>query len=100
MSEPIYIVTEDTITIPHSYKYSKWKFNKIIKKIKEEYPEREVCIHRKNISLIFEWSFHNFFYNLGILRSHTENVDMQYPLLWYEKVIYTLLGWFFWLFIK
>ena len=46
--------------------------------IRENEPN-EVTEHRSNYSLSCEWAVHNALYKLGLFRSHTKDVDLNYP---------------------
>lgn len=53
-----------------------------------------VTVHRSNSSLIREWAAHKLLYSLGMWKSHTESVDLNYPQKWYVKVGYFIIGGF------
>lgn len=87
------LISENNIQIQDSYKISKYEFDKIINNIKTDLPEHIVSKNRSNRSLKNEWAIHNLLYNIGIARSHTKDVDFNYPLSIKEEIIYTLFGW-------
>ena len=98
-----YLVMPTCITVYDSYKVSKKEFNPFLNDLREGYIGNIVLYERSNWNLTNEWAFHNFLYNIdifGLFRSHTKDVDMQYPLTWYEKIIYPTLGFISKLFIK
>lgn len=39
-----------------------------------------------------EWIVHNRLYKLGLFRSRTKDVDLEYQQKWYLKAIYWILG--------
>ena len=43
-------------------------------------------------SLRCEWAVHNVLYKLGLWRSHTKDVDLNYPIKWYVEVLYVIFG--------
>ena len=95
-----YIVLPTCITVYDSYKVSKKEFNPFLNELREGYIGNLVLYYRSNCSLTNEWACHNFLYMIGLFKSHTKNVDMQYPLRWWEKIVYPCFGWFCKLFIK
>lgn len=56
-----------------------------------ENPNSDVW-NRSFDSMIREWLTHNFFYSLHLFRSRTKDADLNYPLTWYEKLGYTIIG--------
>jgi len=59
-----------------------------------------VTSHRSECSLLCEWAAHKLLYQLHILRSHTESVDLNYPQKWYEVLGYAVVGGFVLLFYR
>ena len=51
-----------------------------------------VLINRSTCSMVFEWVGHNNLYKLHIARSHTKDVDLEYPQKWYMSLVWFLLG--------
>ena len=47
---------------------------------------------RSTRSLLREWAAHKLLYQLHILRSHTESVDLNHPQPWYVRAAYWLVG--------
>ena len=80
------------IHIPESYKVSKRDFECRLAALTDA-DALEVKAHRSMRSMCREWACHNFLYNLGILRDHTESVDINWPQKWYVRAAYFLLGW-------
>lgn len=58
------------------------------------YPKNSVW-NRSNESLIHEWRGHNLLYDLHLFRSHTADVDFEYPQKWYCKVVWAILSVFY-----
>lgn len=100
-----YAITDKCITVYDSYKVSKKEFKPFFIELRnnDDYKNYTVLLNRTNKSMSNEWACHNFLYNIDIFnlfRSHTKNVDMQYPLAWWEKIVYPMFGWFAKIFIK
>ena len=86
-------VTDDNIHIECSYRVgSKKDIIDILKYIIKNYPTNKVVENRSLKSMYNEWIAHNNLYKLGLWRSHTISVDLNYPQEWYIKVIYWLLS--------
>lgn len=53
----------------------------------------EVLSHRSDYSLCCEWAVHNFLYRIGLFRSHTKDVDLNYPcrMEWLYIILGTLI---------
>lgn len=51
-----------------------------------------VMAHRSEHSLLCEQATHWALYHLGLFRSHTESVDLNWPQKWYEKIGYFIFG--------
>ena len=54
--------------------------------------DHPVVQKRSEESLLREWATHKLLYQLGLWRSHTFDVDLNYPQNFAEKVGYFLLG--------
>lgn len=96
---PKYIVTKNNVHIEDSYTVPKNQFDRVLGKIKTDNPDCEVW-NRCWWSLKFEWATHNFLYMLHILRSHTKDVDLNYPQPWYINWAYNVIGCLVWVFVK
>lgn len=87
------IVTDYNIHIECSYRVgSKKDMIDILEYIVTNYPTNKVVKNRSLKSMCNEWIVHNNFYKLGLWKSHTISVDINYPQEWYIKVIYWLLS--------
>ena len=93
-------VSDTCVTIYESYQVKKKDFKKFYKEIRDRFPENVVMTKRKDCGMNMEWATHNFLYNLKIKRDHTTDVDINYPLKWYAKLGYALVGPIAWIFIK
>lgn len=102
MVYPVSSVTDTCVTIFDSYKVPKQDFVPCLNDLRMHY-DVTVLRERSNRSFEDEWACHNFLYNIDVFklfRSHTKDVDMQYPLSWWEKMVYPCFGWFSKIFIK
>lgn len=88
-------VIDCNIHIVDSYKVTSIAdMRKVLKAFRKAYPGNAVLAHRSDRSLLAEWWLHNLAYKLGVLRSHTRDVDMNYPLMFIEKISYAPVSWF------
>lgn len=94
-----YTVTQYNVHIPDSFEVSKWCFEDVLCRIRGHYPDSEVW-KRSMRSLCAEWACHNALYGLGIARSRTKDVDLDYHPKWYMSALYWFLGAVVWPFIK
>lgn len=85
-------VTENNIKIIDSYKVeNKSKMKEVLYAIQYKHPECKVFKRSYN-SMIAEWKTHNRLYHLGIKKSHTKDVDINYPIKWYVELLYRIFG--------
>lgn len=93
-----FVATRDNIHIEDSWKIRKTDMNDSISYL------REVCresgyscqaLERSDMSLIDEWVAHNALYKIHVLRSHTKDVDLNWPQRWdpLYRVARIFLGW-------
>ena len=73
-----YIISDNSLQISDSYLYSKHDMISSLNLIKARYPHSDIW-QRRMSSLRAEWIVHNACYRLHILRSHTADVDLNYP---------------------
>lgn len=73
-----YIISDNNLQIRDSYLYSKHDMISSLNLIKARYPHSNIWL-RSMRSLRAEWIVHNACYRLHILRSHTADVDLNYP---------------------
>lgn len=95
----MYYINDNNIHIEDSYKISKNEFESILCEMRKKYTN-SVLKNRSNFSLKLEWAAHNFLHNLGIEKSRTQSVDLNYPQSIKEKVFYTVFGLISFIFIK
>lgn len=88
------------IKIIDSYLISKKEFKKYLLNYVHNNENYEVILKRSLISLILEWSTHNFLYKLNISKNRTKDVDLDYPQKWYYKIGYFFIGLISYIFIK
>lgn len=86
------LASKNNIQIVDSYEVSKYRFDGIIERIKNGFPNHIVALNRSNNSIKKEWAVHNLLYKLGLWRNRTQNLDINYPLSDFEKVIYNIFG--------
>lgn len=90
-------VSSNNIHINDSYKIkSKKDMLSIINKIRKTY--QSDVLNRTDKSLLNEWGAHNLCYNLHLFRSHTADVDLDYPQKKYLSVCYDIIGFVYFLF--
>lgn len=100
MSEPgEYSVSPNSIHLESSFRVPKEDFERELKAIREQYPDSQVW-NRSIESLKREWATHNAFHAMGIFRSRTGNMDLNWPQPWYVRAGYAILGRVLWPFIK
>lgn len=74
-------VSKNNIHIEDSYKVNKKEDMQIVlTDIRADYSlEESDVLKRTDSSLIKEWHVHNVIYNLHLFRTHTKDVDLNYP---------------------
>lgn len=93
-------VTTNNIHIEDSYKYPKSEFEPTLNVVEYAHPECEVFRHRSKGSMCREWATHNALYALHLFRSHTKDVDINWPINWFVEAAYNVVGFLVWPFIK
>lgn len=85
-------ISENNINITDSYKMNKKEdMKETLYAIQHKHPECN-SFKREYGSLMNEWKAHNRLYNWGLFKSHTKDVDLDYPAKWYTEILYWLLG--------
>lgn len=85
-------VTTNVIRIEDGYKTTSKKLMRtILNNVHLDHPECLV-FNRKMGSLVREWTAHNRLYKLGLYKSHTKDVDLEYPIKWYYELAWFILG--------
>ena len=72
------VVSDNNIRIENGYLVPCKDFEFVLNCIRENEPN-EVTANGSNYSLSCEWAVHNALYRLGLFRSRTKDVDMEYP---------------------
>lgn len=85
----MYSITDTNLHIFSSYEYSKNIMYQELYRIQAACPTSSVW-RRSMESLANEWMVHNALYRLHLLRSHTADVDLNYPQRY--DWLYTLLA--------
>lgn len=73
-----YTINETNLHIENSYAYWKSEMLPTLHKICFAHPTSHVW-RRSDESLIAEWTVHNALYRLHVMRSHTADVDLNFP---------------------
>lgn len=82
-------VTSHNIHIEDSWEIGHKEFKPILLRLKTE----DCLVYKRWMwSLRCEWAVHNVLYKLGLWRSHTKDVDLNYPIKWYVEVLYVIFG--------
>ena len=88
------LLTNSCITIFDSYTTAdRPLIRSILEYVKSQTPNN-VTKNRSMFSLCNEWIAHSLLYKLGIARSHTCNVDLEYPQSVIHTIAWTILGTF------
>ena len=95
-----YRVFDNRVKLIDSYLVPKRKFSRELTAIRNLHPDIPLWKTRSIRSMRLEWAAHNLLYDLGIRRTLTADVDLNYELRWYQKVGFGILGSFALLFIK
>ena len=85
-------VSKNNIHIEDSFIItSRCEMYSILEQLKNIHPDS--CVWKRSFfHMSCEWKSHNRMYRLGLYRSHTKDVDLNYPQKWYMKVVYFILG--------
>lgn len=94
-----YSVSPNNVHLESSFQVPKKDFVRELMAIRAEHPESLVW-NRSIRSLVREWATHNAFYALGIFRSRTAHMDLNWPQGWLFRLGYAIIGWLVWPFIK
>lgn len=92
-----YNVSNNNIHIDNSYKIkSKESMLNVLNDIYNKYYSD--VFKRPMDSLLNEWGVHNLFYNLHLFRSHTRDVDLNYPQKKWLSICYDIVGFVYFIF--
>ena len=94
-----YTISPGNIHLIDSYLYPKKQFDRQLNRIWGLHPSCEVW-NRSRGSLKKEWATHNALYSLGLFRSRTKDVDLNYPQRCYVTLAYNIVGVIVWPFIS
>ena len=94
-----YNITPTNIQLKSSFKVKKADFERELLAMREAHPESLVW-NRSIKSLKREWAAHNAFHALGVFRTNTADVDLDWPQKWFFRVGYAVAGAIVWPFIK
>lgn len=94
-----YTISPTNLHVNSSFEIRKKDFVRELTAIRAEHPESLVW-NRSIRSLVREWATHNAFYALGIFRSRTAHMDLNWPQGWLFRLGYAIIGWLVWPFIK
>lgn len=87
-------VTDNCITVRNSYKTARRILVKQVLQYVATQAPNNVTRNRSMFSLCNEWIAHTHLYNLGIARSHTRDVDLEYPQSALHSIAWTIIGTF------
>lgn len=90
-------VSKNNIHIEDSYKVNtREDIQMILNDIRAKHSLEECdVLKRTDKSLINEWCAHNLFYNLHLFRSHTKDVDLNYPQSKITEIVYSIVSIFY-----
>ena len=94
-----YSVSPNNIHLESSFQVPKAAFERTLRAIREQHPDCLVW-NRSIGSLVREWATHNAFHALGIYRSRTAHMDLNWPQGWIFRFGYAVIGTIVWPFIK
>lgn len=86
------IISDNCITVRDSYKTAHRSLIRSILMYVASQAPNMVTSKRSMNSLCNEWIAHTRLYNLGIARSHTRDVDLEYPQSALHSIAWTILG--------
>ena len=89
--------SKNNIHIEDSYKVNtREDMQMILNDIRAKHSlEESDVLKRTDKSLIKEWRAHNLFYNLHLFRSHTKDVDLNYPQSKITEIVYSIVSIFY-----
>ncbi len=88
------LISDNCITIIDSYTTAdRSLIRSILEYVKDKAPNN-VTKNRSMFSLCNEWIAHSLLYKLGIAKSHTRDVDLEYPQSPLHTIAWAILGTF------
>ena len=94
-----YTLSTNNIHLISSFEINKEDFERELIALRERHPECLVW-NRSIKSLTREWAAHNAFHALGVFRTKTADVDLDWPQGWLMRIGYGVVGAVVWGFIK
>ena len=94
-----YTVSPNNIHLESSFQVPKAAFEQELLAIRAKHPDSLVW-NRSIPSLKLEWATHNAFHALGIYKSRTAHMDLNWPQRWIFRLGYAIIGTIVWPFIK
>ena len=94
-----YEVSPNNIQLKSSFEVSKEDFERELLAIRAQHPDSLVW-NRSLRSLKREWAAHNALHALGIFKTNTADVDLNWPQNWLTRLGYYVVGVVVWPFIK
>ena len=94
-----YTVSPNNIHLESSFQVPKEDFERELLAIRAAHPDSLVW-NRSIDSLKREWATHNAFHALGIYKSRTAHMDLNWPQRWIFRLGYAIIGTIVWPFIK
>lgn len=89
-------ISNDNINIHCSYDVTSIKdMKEVIKHVYYKYICKADNHNRTMFNLLNEWRAHNLLYTLGLFRSHTKDVDLNYNQHFIMKVLYGIASLFY-----
>ena len=92
-------ITPDNIHLTSSFEVGKADFERELLSMRAAHPESLVW-NRSIKSLAREWAAHNALHALGIFKTNTADVDLNWPQNWLTRLGYYVVGVVVWPFIK
>ena len=94
-----YTLSPNNIRLISSFEVNKKDFERELIALREQHPD--CLVWRRSIkSLTREWAAHNAFHALGVFRTKTADVDLDWPQKWFFRIGYAVAGAIVWPFIK
>lgn len=86
-----YKIYGDRVKLFDSYQIPKAKFSRELGGIRNLHPTCRLW-RRSEANIKREWAAHNLAYSIGISRSRTTDVDLDYEPKWYHNLFYWVVG--------
>lgn len=98
--KPDYIITDNNIHLYNSYLTPKKEFVPTLEEIREDYQDNTLVLNRSIQDMKYEWAVNNFLYDLGIEKERIKDTDLEWPRKCGAKLVYNVLGFLIWPWIK